>query len=97
MPTGLLPLWGRGAIPGERSDVCGFIVYPNSHDLKKVRLHGAFTISRQILGLSSHHEGWLHLHSVGDRYAHGSRQNHDHRVHVKESLSPRRYVNTCFH
>ena len=82
--AGPTPLWGPGAIPGEWTDVCGFIVLPNSHELWKVRLHGAFTMPREILGLSQrdqscHHEVWLHLEFVGDRYAHGSRMNHDNR------------------
>ena len=93
MPPGPTPLWGPGAIPGEWADVCGFIVPPNSHDLWKVRLHEAFTITREILGLSQrdqscHHEVWLHLDFVGDRYAHGSRKNHDHRIHLKEKSRP---------
>ena len=52
MPPGPTPLWSPGAIPGECADECGFIVPPNSHDLWKVRLHGAFTIPREILGFS---------------------------------------------
>ena len=89
MPPGPTPLWGPGAIPGEWADVCDFIVPPKSHDSWKVRSHGAFTIHREILGLSQrdqscHHEVWLHLDFVGDRYAHGSRKNHDRRVHLKQ-------------
>ena len=52
IPPGPTPLWSPGAVPGEWADVCGFIVPPKSHDLWKVRLHGAFTILREILGLS---------------------------------------------
>ena len=84
----------RGSgVPGEWADVCGFIVPPNSHDLWKVLLHGAFTIQRVILGLSQrdqscHHEAWLHLDLPGDRYAHGSRRNRDHHVHLKERSCP---------
>ena len=52
MSPGPTPLWGPGAVPGEWADVCGFIVHPNSHNLWKVRLHGAFTIHREMLGLS---------------------------------------------
>ena len=37
---------------------------------------------------SCHHEVWLHLDFVGDRYAHGSRKNHDHRVHLKDKSWP---------
>ena len=68
-------------------------VPPNSHDFWKVRLHGAFTIPREILGLiqrdqNCHHETWLRVDLAGDRYAHGSRRNHDHRVHLKERSCP---------
>ena len=60
------PLWVPGAVPGEWTDVCGFVKPPNSCDKWKVRLHGAFTIPRGTLGLrprdqSCHHEVWLHL------------------------------------
>ena len=48
-PPGPTPLWCLGAIPGEWADVCGFIVIPNSQDLLKVRLHGAFTIPEKSL------------------------------------------------
>ena len=60
-----------GAVAGEWTDVCGFVKPPNSCDKWKVRLHGAFTIPRETLGLrprdqSCHHEVWLHLHLVGN-------------------------------
>ena len=38
------PLWGPGAVPGEWTDVCGFVKLPNSCDKWKVRLRGAFKI-----------------------------------------------------
>ena len=100
MPPGLLPLSGPGAIPSEWADESGFIVPPNSHDLWKVRLHGAFTIRREILDWSCHHEAyrtfqkkkthefWFHLDLSGDRYAHGSRRNHDRRVLFKDRSGP---------
>ena len=56
MPPGPTPLRFPGAIPGEWAGVCGFIAPPNSHDLWKVRLHGAFTIPREILWLSQRPE-----------------------------------------
>ena len=51
---------------------------PDSCDKWKVRLHGAFTIPRETLGLrpkdqSGHHEVWLHLDLVGNQHAHESR------------------------
>ena len=93
MPPGPTPVWGPGVIPGEWADVSGFIVHPNSHYLWKVRLNEAFTIPRDILGLSQtdqscHHEVWLYLDLAGDRYVHGSRRNHDHRAHLKERSCP---------
>ena len=50
IPPSPTPLWGPGATPGECGGVCGFIVPPNSHDLWKARLHGAFTIPLALQG-----------------------------------------------
>ena len=44
MPPGATPLWGPGAVPGGWADVCGFLKPPDSHEKRKVRLHGAFSI-----------------------------------------------------
>ena len=71
MPPGPTPLWGLGAVPGEWTDVCGFVKHPNSCDVWKIRLHGAFTLPREIMGLrqrdqSCHHEVWLHLDLVSN-------------------------------
>ena len=66
-----------GSIPGNWTDVCGFLKPPESDRQWKVRLHGAFAIPRDVLGLrpndqSCHHEAWLHLDLV-DR---GNEQPH---------------------
>ena len=68
-PPGPTPLWRPGAIPNNWADVCGFLKPPGSQRFWKVSKHGAFSISRQALGLRSsdqscHHETWLHLHFV---------------------------------
>ena len=66
MPPGPTPLWRPGSIPGSWADVCGFLKLPESDRQWKVRLHGAFSILREVLGLcpndqSCQHEAWLHL------------------------------------
>ena len=86
-------LWGPGAVPGEWTDVCGFVSHPDSCDKWKVRLHGAFTMPRETLGLrpkeqSCHHEVWLHLDLVGNQSAHEPRGNHEQRVLLKERSCP---------
>ena len=57
------PLWKPGGVPGEWSDVCGFLTPPppGSETDWQVRVHGAFTIPYGTLGLkekdrSYHHE-----------------------------------------
>ena len=92
-PPGPTPLWGPGAVPGEWTDVCGFIKPVNSHDMWKIRLHGAFKIPREIHGLrpkaqSCHHEVWLHLDLVSNCHAHVSRGNHEQPVLLKERSCP---------
>ena len=52
----------------------GFLKPPESDRQWKVRLHGAFSILRDVLGLrpndqSCHHEAWLHLDFVGRHFA----------------------------
>ena len=69
MPPGPTPLRGPGSILGNWAEVCGFLKLPESDQHWKVRLHGAFTIPRDVLGLrpndrSCHHETWLHLDFV---------------------------------
>ena len=97
MPPGPPPLWGPGAVPGEWTEVCGFVKHPNLHD---IRLHGAFTVPRETLGFrpkdqSCHHEVWLHLDFVGNQFAHEPRGNHEQRVLLKErscSFPPNREI-----
>ena len=71
----------------------GLVKPPDSYDKWKVRLHGAFTIHRESLGLrpkdqSCHHEVWLHLDLVGNQYTHESRGKHEQRVLLKERSCP---------
>ena len=47
--------------PFPLSGGCGFVVPPGSHGLWKVRLRGAFTIPREILGLSQRDYIWTLL------------------------------------
>ena len=42
IPHGPAPLWGPGGVPGEWSDVCGFIKPPGSETEWHIRMHGAF-------------------------------------------------------
>ena len=63
LPPGPTPLWGPRGVPGEWSDVCGFLKPPGSEDDWQIRNHGAFTIPYSTLGLkekdqSCHHEFW---------------------------------------
>ena len=50
-PPGPSPLWGPGGVPGEWSDVCGFLKPPVSENEWQVRMHGAFTVPYGMLGL----------------------------------------------
>ena len=49
-PPGPTPLWGLGSIPDNLADVCGFLKPPGSDLYWKVRMHGAFSIPRKVLG-----------------------------------------------
>ena len=42
VPLGPTPLWLAGGVPGEWSDVCGFLKPPGSENEWQVRVHGAF-------------------------------------------------------
>ena len=73
MPLGPTPLWGRGAVPGDWADVCGFLKLPDSYGRWKVREHATFSIPHDALALrpkdqSCLHDVWLHLAFV---YHHG--------------------------
>ena len=72
IPPGPTPLWGPGDVPGEWADVCGFIEPPGSENEWQIRMHGAFTILYDTLGIrrtdqSCHHEVWVHLLHVNAR------------------------------
>ena len=72
LPPGPTPLWGPGGVPGEWSDVCGFLKPPGSEDDWQIRSPVAFTIPYSTLGLkekdqSCHHEAWIHLLHVNAR------------------------------
>ena len=61
MPPGRTPLWGPGDVPGEWTDVCGFKKPLGSENEWEIRMHGAFTIPHDMLGIketdqSCHHE-----------------------------------------
>ena len=96
MPPGPTPLWGPGSIPGNWDEVCGFLKPPESDRHWKVRLHGAFSIPHEALGLRStdqscHHEAWLHLDFVEGRDEQPQREEHDQRIHLKERSAPCNY------
>ena len=66
IPLGSTPLWGPGGVPGEWSDVCWFSKTPGFEKEWQIRMHGAFTIPFDMLGIkrtdqSCHHEVWTHL------------------------------------
>ena len=103
MPPGPTPCWGPGAVPGEWTDVCGVVKHPNSYDLWKVRLHGAFTIPCETLGLrpryqSCHYEVWLHLDLVSNRYTSRKGPKAGTTMKVTIRFHPSHpFVSSCFH
>ena len=55
-----------GDVPGEWADVCGFIQPPGCENEWQTRMHGAFIIPYDTLGIkradqSCHHRVWIHL------------------------------------
>ena len=61
IPPGPTPLFGPGGVPVEWADVCGFIKPPGSETEWHIRMHGAFEIPHETLGIkltdqSCHHE-----------------------------------------
>ena len=53
-------------VPGEWYDVCSFIKPPGSETEWHIRMHGAFEIPHETLGIkptdqSCHHEAWVHI------------------------------------
>ena len=94
VPPGPTPLWGPGGVPGEWSDVCGFLKPPGSEGEWPVRMHGAFTISYSTLGLkekdqSCHHEVWVHLFHVNARLVdRATRDDRSRKLNLKRRISP---------
>ena len=72
LPHGRTALWGPGGVPGEWSDVCGFIKPPGSGTEWHIRMHGAFEIPHETVGIkvtdhNCHHQVWIHLLHVNAR------------------------------
>ena len=88
------PLWGPGSVPGEWSDVCGFLKPLGSDTEWQVRMHGAFTIPFGTPGLkekdqSCHHKVRVHLSHVNARADERvPPYNEVQRLHLKERNSP---------
>ena len=91
MPPGPTPLWRLGSILGNWADVCGFLKPSESDRQWKVRLHGHFSIPRDVLGLrpndQSYHEAWLHLDCVGWHDIQLQREKPCQRILLKERSS----------
>ena len=82
-----------GSIPNNRADVCGFLEPSGSDRYCKVRMRGAFSIPRKVLGLrpndqSCHHETWLHLDFLDWRNTFSQRGAHDRRILLEERPAP---------
>ena len=95
-PPGPTPLWGPGSIPNNWADVCGFLKPPDSDRYWKVRMHGAFSILRKILGCvqpiqSCNHETWLHLDFVNWRNSQSHHEEPDRRILLKGRPTPYQY------
>ena len=54
IPPGPTPLWGPRGVPGEWADVCGFIKPPGSETEWHLRMHGAFEIPHETLGIKTY-------------------------------------------
>ena len=92
MPPGRTPR----SIPGNWADVWGFLKPPESDRQWKVRLQGAFSIPRDVLGMrptdqSRHHEAWLRVDFVGWHDVQLQREKPRQRILLKERSSPYRY------
>ena len=86
-PCHLPPLWGPGGVPGEWSDVCGFLKPPGSDADWQIRNHEAFTIPYSTLGLKEtdqrcHREVWMHLLRVNARLV--DRVPYDHSMERRQ-------------
>ena len=49
IPLGPTAFWGPDGLPGEWSDVCGFIKPPGSETGWHIRIHGAFEFFMELL------------------------------------------------
>ena len=96
LPRGSIPLSGPGGVPGECSDVCGFLKPSGSENDWQVRTHGAFTILYSTLGpkekdQSCHHEVWIHLLHVNARLVDRVSREDKHRRPISRNRnSPQR-------
>ena len=94
IPHGPAALWEPGGVPGQWSNVCGFILPPGSETEWHIRMHGAFKIPHETLGIkrteqSSHHEVRIHLLLVNARLVdRASRDGHYRRPFVRKKDSP---------
>ena len=96
-PPGASPLWRPGSIPNNWADVCGFLKLPGTRRFWRVFQQGAFSISRQALGLRSsdpscHHETLLHLHFIdsSNQWNHQARWNGNIRLTERPTNSGNR-------
>ena len=91
VPPGPTPLWRPGGVPGDWSDVCGFLKPPGSESEWQVRMHGAFTIPNSTLGLkekdqSCHHEVWVHTLHVNARLVdRATRDDRSRKLNLKKN------------
>ena len=72
IPPGATSLWGPGGVPGVWADLYGFLLPPGSETEWHLRMHGAFKIPHDSLGIkrtdqSCHHKVWVHLLHVNAR------------------------------
>ena len=96
-PPGPQPSWGPGPIPGNSADVCGFLRPPESDRFWKVRLHGAFSIPHEALGLAPdrskdcHHEARLHLDFVDWWKGQSQGEKYNQKILLSERPAPIHY------
>ena len=83
MSPGPTPLWGPGAVPGEWTDVCGFLKPPDFHERWKVRMHGAFSTLHSTFGLLEKIKSCMHPALTDHCGDYAPREKHDRRLHLK--------------
>ena len=94
------PCGARG-VPGEWTDVCGFVKPPRSQSERLTRKHGAFEINRQVIGLSLkdqtyHYEVRIHLCHVSARSVDRTRESKNHKRDVsRQPTKKSRSWNPC--